>query len=143
MGTARDKPGLLFEFPNRSVLGRIAGIDEPGRQLQRDSFDRWPELPDEHDVAIHGLRDDRDVVGQFERIKRIAGFAGNMFANQLEVLAADKYLISRRRDRLFKTEESSACREVKRAGAPASRDANLICSIADVLVIDDELAWRA
>ena len=65
---ARGQAGLLHELAAAAVGRALAGIDQAGRQLPREGFDRRPVLPHDRHLAAARERDDRDVIGLLDRV---------------------------------------------------------------------------
>src|SRR5690606_1751257 len=61
--------GLLEQLPGRGVDGRLAVVDEPARNLERDRVRAVPILPDHHDLAGRGYRHDLHPVDRFDAIE--------------------------------------------------------------------------
>ncbi len=64
----RGQASLFEQFAPAAVGRSLPGIDQPGRQLPRECFERRAVLPHDRDLAAASERDDRDIVGLLDRV---------------------------------------------------------------------------
>jgi hypothetical protein len=90
-----DESRFFLQLAQRRLVRCPAGIDETRRQLERHAFDSGTELLHEHDLAGRRLCDDGDVIGQLERVVRIAfRRAGEMLRDEREVRSRERRIAS-------------------------------------------------